>query len=73
MNNVSVFFRGVLFDCEIECDDDAGCYAMSAIIDGHDWIDSFNTDAENGFHKKLQVALRIQKAEDELERLLSER
>jgi len=73
MNNVNVFFQGVIFDCEIECDDDLGCYAMNAIVDGHDWFDSFNLLTEEKFNIKVQVALRVQKAENNLERLLSDR
>ena len=73
MINVNVFFSGVVFNCEIECDDNLDCYAMTATVEGCDWIDNFNLQAEKKFNERLQVALRIQAAEDELERLLSER
>ena len=73
MNKINVFFQGVLFDCEIECADVFGCYAMSAVVDGHDWIDSFSFKTEEKFNDKLQAAIRVKKAEDNLEKLLSER
>lgn len=70
MKNIPVLFKSVEFFVQYESDED-GMYAMHCIIKEDDWIDIFNSEAEDEFHQALALAIEEREKECEVERELS--